>query len=208
MTPYPSSHVTIHTRAVAAAISARAFGDTGMRSRAKRWSTSRTLTSVISACALLLVLAGVTAGGAHGPASSGIRKQIGTPTRHVVIFTELETQLLDAATHKDRAKLDELLADDFQLWTAEHAADPVDREQWIEMALASRDRAGLVRDVSVNVGSEMAIVSFVLALKPGTSAKDMFLVDVWTRRADTWQLSARYACSIPQQGPPRPTGKE
>jgi hypothetical protein len=86
----------------------------------------------------------------------------------------------------------------------------VDRDQWLEQALSSGGPAGVVRQMNVNLAGEVAIVSFVLTpqARAGAGSKDLFLVDVWTKPADTWQLAARSACHTPPQRPLRPSGKE
>jgi Domain of unknown function (DUF4440) len=160
--------------------------------------------------AFILFLVSVTIAGAQGPAPGSIRKQIGTPTRQVALFTDLETQLSAGSAHQDRATLDRLLADDFQLWTADHPSDPVGRDQWMEQALSSSSPAGVVHEMNVHMEGEVAIVSFLLTPQPSASATshDLFLVDVWTKQVNTWQLATRYACHTPFQISPKPSGKE
>src|SRR5215510_10261292 len=104
-----------------------------------RQERARNLRRLLRMTFLVLSLIGaahVATVGAQSPASGGSRKRIGTPTRHVVVFTELERQVLTAATQGNRATLETLVADDFQLWTAEDPAEPVDRKRWIEQLLS------------------------------------------------------------------------
>jgi hypothetical protein len=160
--------------------------------------------------AFILFLVSVTIAGAQGPTPGSIRKQIGTPTRQVALFTDLETQLSAGAAHKDQTTLDRLLADDFQLWTADHPSDPVGRDQWMEQALSASGPAGVVHEMNVHMEGEVAIVSFLLTPQTSTSASShaLFLVDVWTKQANTWQLATRYACHTPVQISPKPSGKD
>jgi hypothetical protein len=128
----------------------------------------------------------------------------------VVLFTELERQVLTAATQGNRATLEALVADDFQLWTADDPTEPMDRTRWIAQLLSAGGPVGAVRQMNVILKSDTAIVSFMLTRPPsaGTGTTDRFLVDIWSQRADTWQLAARYACESPHQGAITPSGKE
>lgn len=159
--------------------------------------------------ALVFLMVSVAASGPQAAAPDRIQKRIGTPTRQVIFFTDLENQVVAAAANEDRARLDELLATDFQLWSADDPDAPVDPGHWIDR-LSAGGPAGVVRSMNVNTLSETAVVSFVLAQPPGAgtaTTKDLFLVDIWNKRADTWRLAARYCLATPKQGPPEPSGK-
>jgi hypothetical protein len=157
----------------------------------------------------VLVLAGISM--AQAP-TGGRGKQIGTPTRQVTMFSGLERQLLGA--QKDKTLLDAMLTEDFQEWNAEQPADPVDRETAMQRVQAAPAVQGGIRDMNVRMEGDTAIVSFVFvhraekeAGEPRTNAT--FIVDVWRKHGETYELAARYASPMRMQAMNlRPTGKE
>ena len=51
-----------------------------------------------------------------------------TKTRLVALFSDLETQLLQAEQARDEPTLNRLLGDDFEVWTPELSGDPIPRD--------------------------------------------------------------------------------
>lgn len=163
-----------------------------------------------------VILAAITAmavlAAAQAPASGGIRKQIGTPTRQVTMFTSLERQLLEA--QKDKTLLDAMLTEDFQEWSAEQPGEGIGRDEAMQRALAAGKVLGMVRDMNVRMEGDTAIVSFVFLHRAEKEAGEprsnaTFVVDVWRKHGEAYELAARY--SAPMRMQPmnmRPTGKE
>jgi hypothetical protein len=151
--------------------------------------------------------------GAQAPRPGGAPgKQIGTPTRQVAMFTALERQLMGA--QKDKTLLDAMLTEDFQEWSAEQPADPIDRDDAMQRALGAGKIQGTFRDMNVRMEGDTAIVSFVFlhrgekeAGEPRSNAN--FVVDVWRKHGEAFELAARYTAPLRMQPMNmRPTGKE
>ena len=120
---------------------------------------------------------------AEGPA------RVGTITRLVKLFQDKEASLASAVRNADGAALAKLLADDFELRTGARAANPVPRAQWMAELLRSRDPGGEIRGMAVHDFGSLAVASFT----QDTQSAPIFVVDVWRRSGDAWQLQVRYA---------------
>ncbi|MGZ5252582.1 MAG: nuclear transport factor 2 family protein [Caldimonas sp.] len=173
----------------------------GAAGRVERWRPALLLASL--AGALLL-----PAAHAQGVAPPGMRAG-GMATRSVSRYLGLERSLQEALAGRDRAGVTALLADDFVLRTSA-GPDVESADDWLRRELASAQREGLVRDLSVREADDVAIVSFLLdrgpAGRPATAT--WFVVDVW--RQSTQRLLARSmtrAAAAPRR-PGRPTGRE
>jgi hypothetical protein len=91
------------------------------------------------------------------------QRRIITKTRLVAIFSDLENQLFQAVQSKDRAGLDSILAEDFQLWTPNPPGGPVPREDWKNQSLAENLKEFQIRQMAArSVEENVTVVSFVL----------------------------------------------
>jgi len=129
------------------------------------------------------------------------QKRIITKTRLVALFSDLENQLFQAVQSKDRAGLDSILAEDFQLWTPNPPGDPVPREDWKNQSLAENLKEFQIRQMAArSVEENVTVVSFVLTkAEEGVGkppARDYFVVDLWQKSEDKWKLSDRYASPL------------
>lgn len=143
-------------------------------------------------------------------------KRIVTRTRLVSIFSDLESQLFKGLQGNEEQSMDALLAEDFQLWTPTPPGDPVPRDDWRKQALAERLQAFSIRQMGASSVDENAVlVHFVLSktveLGGKTSVQDYFVMDMWQKSDDKWQLRERYAsplaASLSKPGKVRPSGK-
>lgn len=127
-----------------------------------------------------LALALATAGGGARAAA----------TRATATCLQLERELQDALSRRDRAAVQALLAEDFGLrWAAQ--VDPMSADEWLRREFAQRESESLVRDLSVREFDGFAAVSFVLD-RGGVGrspASTFFVVDIW--HAATRKLVAR-----------------
>jgi len=142
--------------------------------------------------AFLLVLASSFSMAADETAQA----RIPTVTRWVKVFTERELALQSSARAGDEAALQTMLADDFEMRTGVMPANPTPKAEWIRQSLQQRDASFAIEQMAVHDLGDQAVVSFREASSTGakrTPARDIFVVDVWTRAGDEWRLAIRYA---------------
>jgi len=142
-----------------------------------------------------------------GPPSGGRTE---TPTRGVIKYKALERALLQAQQDKRQDAAHQMVADDFEIWSAEKS-EPTPRELW-EQGLASSNVSWFqIRNMAVRDFESVAVVSFLLDRRGEANGKPItptvYVVDVWQRQAG--KLAVRY---ISEPGKPAaqlmPTGKE
>src|SRR5262249_10562909 len=131
-------------------------------------------------------------------------------------FLDLENQLFQAVQSEDRAGLDSILADDFQLWTPNPPGGPVPREDWKNQSLAENLKEFHIRQMAARSVEENVTVE----LRAHQSckgrweapARDYFVADLWQKSEDKWKLSDRYASPLSvvssRQVRGKPTGKD
>jgi hypothetical protein len=143
-------------------------------------------------------------------------KRIVTRTRLVAIFSDLENQLFKSLQDKNDQAVSALLSEDFQLWTPASPGDPVPREDWQKQALAENMKAYHIRQTAArSIDDNSVLVHFVLSRtfqRAGkAAASEYFVVDLWQKNGEKWQLSDRYAsplaASHSKPGALKPTGK-
>jgi Domain of unknown function (DUF4440) len=124
-----------------------------------------------------------------------------TRTRLVALYSDLEGQLATAAEKADTARLQQLLADDFEQWSPEPPGDPILREDWIA---AYHPASVSTHQMAVRTFGDTEIASFVLHQKGAFADKDasgeFFVVDVWRREGNTSRLASRYISKSPKIG--------
>lgn len=168
----------------------------------------RRLQKTMSVLGTVFLAWGTLLAQAPGPHAAG-RKQVGSPTRQVVMFGSLERQLLDAK--QDKTLLDAMLTEDFQEWSAESPEGAIDRETAMQRVQSAPAMQGGFRDMNVRMEGETAIVSFVFVRRAGKPAGSnaMFIVDVWRKHGETYMLAARYVAPARMSAMDRrPTGKD
>jgi hypothetical protein len=130
----------------------------------------------------------------------------GTPTRGMVVFTDLENRLAVALDKNTQADVDALLSPDFEQRNAVAPAQPLPRREWLAQAVHAAPPA--ISGMSVHDYGTLAIVSF--ASDSTVAQARTFVVDVWRNLDGKWQLQVRYSAPVPAQPvpePERPTGK-
>ena len=137
-------------------------------------------------------------------AAPSFAQRIQTSTRLVTIFTRLENELALAHANHDDAKLDRLLATDFEEWTPEPPGDPKPRADWLKQAGPAA--GAQIRQMSARDLGQHVAVKFV---RVGDHAAD-FIVDIWQKNGDQWHLMERYRSKVdaaPYSEDVKPTGK-
>jgi hypothetical protein len=131
--------------------------------------------------------------------------RVQTTTRLVILFSNLENQLISAMSsgHQERAAA--LLTDDFSEWTPLPPGSPIARDEWLKRSRPELQNA-LVRQMAVKDIGDHAVADFVLLA--GDQA--WFTVDVWQKQGADWKLQQRYQALVdaaPFRAPVHPTGK-
>ena len=145
---------------------------------------------------------------------AGGKTRIVTMTRPMAIFSDLENQLVEAAQKKDEAALKALISEDCNLWTPAPPGDPMPSEDWIAGLLKDPANSFAMHQLAVQSFGDANVVSFVSREGRKVKGKERttthFVVDVWTKNGDGWQLAARYLSAVPAPlpSPVKPTGKK
>ena len=134
-----------------------------------------------------------------------------TATRQVTLFWQIENDLSQALQKKDQTALNKLLPEDFRLWMPNQTGSAISREDWTNSGMETPFPTQL-RQMSAHEYPDIMVVKFIGQEKTpakGSAAKQYFVVDVWARNGDAWELNDRYMTPIaPIQMPKRPSGKE
>lgn len=153
----------------------------------------------MSRCAALLFVAGMLA--ATGAARAD-DSRIPLVTRLVHVFGGLEGKLADAVAQGDRAALDQLLADDFELRAGARPGVPMPRADWVAAMLAEPAPGTITQMAAIDHG-EFVAVSFLWRRAGGKSGDPgLFTVDLWRKEGNGWRLTTRYA-AVARGGVPR-----
>ncbi|HLJ89474.1 MAG TPA: nuclear transport factor 2 family protein [Candidatus Angelobacter sp.] len=146
------------------------------------------------------------------PVNPELHPRLSTGTRQVVVFTNLEKQLLQAIQKKEGPALKRLLADEFQLWMPD--SDPIASEDWIPAVMGKFSlKDFFIKQMSVRDFGDTAVVKYVRGQHAEWQGKDdsgeYFVVDVWIKAGDIWKLTDRYVAKMRSVvAAPRPTGKD
>jgi ketosteroid isomerase-like protein len=124
--------------------------------------------------------------------------RIPTVSRLVQLFSRLEVEWMDAARRGDAADLDRLVAEDFEVRTAEAPGAPAPRAAWLAAS----------RGVAVPAPSEMAVrsvgdVAVVSCRLGGKGGSGTFVVDLWVQTRGDWKIVARYESPARDRAQPR-----
>lgn len=164
-----------------------------------------------------ILLASISLAVAQEPVKPKLTPTITTATRQVTLFTGLERQMLQAVQKKDKAGLEAMLGDDFEI--AMPGADPLAGEDWVDSVMA-KDlalKSFLVRQVSVADLGDFAVVKFDRLQQATRNSQNLngefFVVDLWKKSGDSWKLANRYVAQVAGQPctpklQAKPTGKE
>ena len=154
---------------------------------------------------------------AQEPVVPTLTPTIVTATKPVTLFTGLEKQILQAVQKKDKAGLEALLTDEFEI--AMPHADALAGEDWLDSVLAGDFtlRTFVISQMSVVDLGDSAVVKYERGQQATLKGKaydgEFFVVDLWKKSGDTWKLANRYVARIhtaptPARAKPRPSGKE
>lgn len=119
-------------------------------------------------------------------------------------FEALEVTFAKAYQAKDVAALERLLAPEYVLIVSGRPATPYPRAGWLALLADYHVRSFEISDVHVRClqttgagDCELAAVSSINRQEADVGGQDrsgaFFIVDIWARRSDAWQVTARYS---------------
>lgn len=167
---------------------------------------------------LFSVLLSLTAiASAQEPVKPKLTPTIITATKQVTLFTGLEKQMLQAVQRRDKAGLEAMLTDDFEINMPD--ADPLAGDDWLDSVLVADFtlKSFIIRQMSVIDLGDSALVKFdriqQSTFKGRNSGGEFYVVDLWKKNGDSWKLANRFVSQVtalPARAKvePKPTGKE
>jgi ketosteroid isomerase-like protein len=138
--------------------------------------------------------------------------KIMTATRQVAQFWQIENDLARALEKKDQTALGKMLSEDFKVWMPNQTGSAIASEDWMKSG-QENPIPTLLRQMSAQEYPDIMLVKFLGQGKPPApgkgAANQYFIVDVWARDGDAWQLTDRFMSRIvPIPLSKRPSGKE
>jgi len=153
---------------------------------------------------------------AQEPVKPQLSPRIKTATRQVTVFTNLETQMLQAVQKKDKSALTAMLTDDFALDMPN--ADRTAGEDWVDSVMNKDfvlEKFGVHQMSVADLGNAAVVKYDRLQQAKNKGANEngqFFVVDLWKKDGDTWKLANRYVSKIssvvPAEQAVKPTGKQ
>jgi hypothetical protein len=122
-----------------------------------------------------------------------------TVTRTIQTFSTLENDWLDAVHGRDRATLDKIVADNFEMRSAAQPGTPTPREPSLAHALALAPFQSSIEQMAAHEYGEIVVVSFLWKLQVAKASplpQKLFVVDTWKRTGDNWQVVTRYTAPV------------
>jgi len=160
----------------------------------------------------LILMSAFVSSTAQEPVKPPLAPKIFTATRQVTLFSGLEKQLLTGIQKKDQAAVKALLSDDFEIWMPN--GDALAAEDWLPIVLGKFNlKSFRISQMAVRDFGDTAVVKFMRSQKADFQGKDdsgeYFVIDVWRKSGDSWQLSDRYVSKISSAASaPKPSGKD
>jgi hypothetical protein len=142
---------------------------------------------MIRTCVLIACLAVTTAGGRAQTSAN-----VPVMTRLVKVYLDAEMKLARAMDARDKATIESVLADAFELREAAAVGRPVPRGDCLARAMATPAGERQIGQMAVHDHGATRVVSFELA---EAGARRM-IVDVWSDEASGPKLLTRYEAAI------------
>jgi Domain of unknown function (DUF4440) len=128
------------------------------------------------------------------------RTQVPVVTRLVQLYSEYERRLAEAINRRDNGELDQLLAKDFELRSADNIGVPVPRAEWIAQAFKQPAATTSIRQMAVHDYGDIRVVSFVILRSERPRREPLLaVVDVWMQSGESSVLKVRYAADQTDQ---------
>ena len=143
------------------------------------------LSAVVMSCAAALV---------SPVQAQAVRTQIPTVTRLVQIYSDYEQRLADAFNRRDTAEIGRVVANDFELRSANNIGIPTPRADWIAQSLKEPSASMSIGQMAVHEYGNIRIVSFVMKRSAADRRqRDIAVIDVWMQSGESSVLKVRYA---------------
>jgi hypothetical protein len=152
----------------------------------------------LALCALVMVCAAALQSQVQ---AQTVRTQIPVVTRLVQIYSDYEQRLADAVNRKDAGEIDRLIANDFELRSANNIGVPVPRSDWIAQSLKESPVSISIGQMAVHDFGNIRIVSFVMTRAVGRREPGIAVIDVWMQSGESSVLKVRYATTQTSQSP-------
>jgi len=132
---------------------------------------------------------------ASASASEGSAGRVPTVTRLVRMFSEMESNLVQAVEKRDKQAVSKMLSDDFEMRPGAIPGNPIPRAAWIQQSFADPKSSSTIEQMAVHDFGKAAVVSFLwkMQLEKSAGVHEIFVVDIWTQGPDEWKLTVRYA---------------
>jgi cell envelope opacity-associated protein A len=144
---------------------------------------------------LALLLGSASDSAATATAEPGHKISI-SMTRGMVVFSQLERELADAVAKRDQTHVERLVSGDFEFRTGSKPDEPATRAEWLASNVAGKPSQ--IDRLNVHDHGTLAIASFVQATPgDGSGSEQSYVVDVWKKQGDSWQLLTRYQSALP-----------
>jgi ketosteroid isomerase-like protein len=113
-------------------------------------------------------------------------------------LAELEKQWMSAMQARDRARLDELVADGFRFTAIHLGPEPMSREQWMGAAMHGYTITTFAfEEMQIDVFGDTAVIharySQIASFETVNLSNVFRLTDVWSRHTGSWQVVVRHS---------------
>jgi ketosteroid isomerase-like protein len=114
----------------------------------------------------------------------------------------LSVDWMEAWKAGDTARLESLLAPEFELVVSAALAKPLPRSEWLRLAVSGYVcRSFRYKQQNIRVLGDFAVVASLFEQEASVNGQDrsgeFFLTDFWHRHKNSWQVVARYS-SMPE----------
>jgi Domain of unknown function (DUF4440) len=160
----------------------------------------------VAVCALLVTLWSFASQDQLKKAPQKLPLPTDTDPRLTEQFRQTEKQFCDAILRKNAQALEELVGPEYTLRIADIPQSSLPRAIWMDNTLKRLRAESCEQDhlAARKLTDDFAAVSVVWSTKATTDGRDFsgdfYLVDLWRKRAGSWQIVARY--STPLGTPP------
>jgi len=126
--------------------------------------------------------------------AQSVRTQIPVVTRLVQIYSDYEERLAGAINRRDASQIDRLVANDFELWSANDIGIPTPRADWVAQSLKEPPASISIGQMAVHDYGNIRVVSFAMK-RTGVARREpgIAVVDVWMQSGENSVLKVRYA---------------
>ena len=158
-------------------------------------------------CAPLIVLASFVIQDPIKSSPAGSPPRADTDSLLTGELRQLEQRLGEAATHMDTKVLERLVGDEYTLRVGDDPEESVPRAPWMDSLRPGNPHPYKVESfheqyhATRRLSDNLAVVSLLLTQKATTPdgrdrSGDFYLVDIWKKTGDNWQIIARYSTPV------------